>query len=391
MAAAIEEAINAAAQVDLDALSDDELDAMVTGLQHTKSALAALAARVCAVWERRRVWARDGSRSPAVHLAHRANVSRPTANCDITRGRRLRHMPLTSEAFAAGEIAADRVDLLGRANTIELRCLFLRDEQILLDAARSCAWDDFTTVVRLWKDRAEDEVGDNPVRRRWRDRRLSIVATFEGAIDLTSHGPALEGSIVRNELERIEQQLFDDDLAKARAEHGDNVSLDKLWRDTQQRRFDALVIMATRSASLPDDAETKRPLVTVVVNHPRFADICRIEETQVDINPIEVQRILGDFDVERVVFGPDACTVEVGRRTRVFRGALRRAIQVRVQHCQLHPTCRAPAPRCQVDHTVEYEDGGETTLTNGQLACPHHNRHKHTNKRAQQGRPPPAP
>jgi len=389
MLGAINEAIREAAAIDPESLTDDELEELVAELQHTKSAFAALTARVTGVWEWRRVWARDGSRSAAAHLAHRANVSRTTASCDITRGRRLRHMPLTDDAFTAGEIEVDRVDVLGRANTAELRVLFLRDEQILLEAARTCAWDDFTRVVHIWKDQSEDEIGHNPVRRRWRDRRLSIVSTFEGAIDISGRGPGIEGSIVRNELDLIERQLFEDDLAKARAEHGDDVSLDKLWRDAPQRRFDALVIMATRSSSLPDDVELKRPLVTVVVNHPHFADICRIEETLIDVNPLELQRILGDFDVERIVFGPDARTVEVGRRTRVFRGALRRAIEVRDMHCQLEPTCRRPANHCQVDHTVEFEDGGETTLDNGRLGCGHHNRRKHAEKRRQQGRPPP--
>ena len=386
----IDTAISAVGAIDPRSLTDAELDDVVVGLQRTQSALAAVAAALTGEWDRRRVWAADGSRSAVAHLAHRADIPCAVVACDVTRARRLQTMPLTEAAFAAGEITADRVDVLGRANVVELRRQFSRDEHILVAAARDCSSDDFERVVRKWKDQAEDELGRDPVERRWRDRRFSVVTTFGGSIDLCGHGPALEGSIIQGEVERLEHQLYEDDLAKARAEHGDDVPLDKLPRDAQQRRFDALTLMATRSRSLPDDVPLARLLVTVVIDHPRMKDLCRIEQNLLDINPRELLRFADDFDIERVVFGPAGQVIDVGRRTRVFRGALRRAIQVRDLHCQVHPACRVPAARCEVDHIVEYEDGGETTQENGTLACGPHNRWKHAEKRRRQARPPPA-
>ena len=390
MLEAIDTAINAVGAIAPSSLSDAELDDVVVALRRTQSALAAVTAALTGEWDRRRVWAADGSRSAVAHLAHRANVPRAVVACDVTRALRLQTMPLTDVAFAAGEITADRVDVLGRANAIELRRQFLRDEHILVAAARDCDCDDFERVVRKWKDQAEDEVGRDAVERRWRDRRFSIVTTFDGSIDLCGRGPALEGSIIQGEVERLEHQLFEDDLAKARAEHGDDVPLDRLPRDAQQRRFDALALMATRSRSLPDDVPLARPLVTVVIDHPRFKDLCLIEQNLVDVNPREVLRFADDFDIEHVVFGPAGQVIDVGRRTRVFRGALRRAIQVRDLHCRLHRACRVPAARCEVDHIIEFEDGGETTQDNGMLACGPHNRWKHAEKRRRQARPPPA-
>ena len=389
MLAGLLQAIDELLEVDAQSLSDADLEAFAVEAIDMQSRLSAAVGHVLAEWDARRVWAADGPRSARAHLAHHANVSRAQAGVEVGRCRRLRHAPLVAEAFRRGEIGADRADLLGRVNGPELRSLFQRDEAILVEAARSLPWDDFETVVRRWKDHADDESGRDPSRQRHRDRRLSIVSTVFGTVDLAGHGPALEGAIVAQEVERLEAELFADDLAKARAEWGDDVALDKLARTAQQRRFDALVAMATRSASLPDGAPLARPLITVVMNHPRFADVCKLSHNLVDLHPHDVARLLDDFDIERIVFGPKGRIVDVGRRTRVFRGALRRGIEVRDLHCQLHPSCREPAERCDVDHIVEYEDGGETTQANGRLGCGPHNRWKHREKRKRQGRPPP--
>jgi len=65
--------------------------------------------------------------------------------------------------------------------------------------------------------------------------------------------------------------------------------------------------------------------------------------------------------------------IDVGERTRLYRGALRRAIQVRDRECQ-HHYCDEPADRCQVDHIDDYAKGGLTTQDNGRLYCGPHNR-----------------
>ena len=63
----------------------------------------------------------------------------------------------------------------------------------------------------------------------------------------------------------------------------------------------------------------------------------------------------------------------MGPRRRFFTGAARRAIEVRDRHCT-HPGCYVPTERCQVDHIVPFEAGGPTTVDNGRLLCPYHNR-----------------
>ena len=73
--------------------------------------------------------------------------------------------------------------------------------------------------------------------------------------------------------------------------------------------------------------------------------------------------------------GASRRVVDLGRRSRFFTGALRRAIQLRDRHCT-HPGCDTPADDCDVDHRVPYAKGGRTDQSNGGLKCPHHNRYK---------------
>jgi hypothetical protein len=68
--------------------------------------------------------------------------------------------------------------------------------------------------------------------------------------------------------------------------------------------------------------------------------------------------------------GPDR--VLAVSRQRSFRGAVRRAIQVRDRRCA-HPYCDRFVSECAVDHIVEYASGGCTSEQNGRLYCAFHN------------------
>ncbi len=77
-------------------------------------------------------------------------------------------------------------------------------------------------------------------------------------------------------------------------------------------------------------------------------------------------------DVERIVFDGRSRVLDVGERRRFFRGALRRAIEVRDRTC-FHPSCDEVPERLQVDHIHDVSKGGETTQANAQGGCGYHN------------------
>ena len=64
-----------------------------------------------------------------------------------------------------------------------------------------------------------------------------------------------------------------------------------------------------------------------------------------------------------------------GRTTYAVTGALRDFLVARDVTCR-HPGCTRPAARCQVDHAVEWADGGSTDTANTGLLCIRHHQLK---------------
>lgn len=88
-----------------------------------------------------------------------------------------------------------------------------------------------------------------------------------------------------------------------------------------------------------------------------------------DIVDVDTLRMLAcDCSVTRIVLGPDSEMLDVGRKTRVWSAAQRRAIVARDNHCQ-GPGCRAKPGHCDIHHIVSWADGGDTDIDNGRLLC----------------------
>jgi len=84
--------------------------------------------------------------------------------------------------------------------------------------------------------------------------------------------------------------------------------------------------------------------------------------------------------------GPSVLLTASPQRT--FTGKLRSAIQARDRRCQ-HPSgCTVPATKCDIDHILEWSQGGTTDQFNARCGCPSHNRR--SNKRDPNPTPLPA-
>jgi hypothetical protein len=65
-------------------------------------------------------------------------------------------------------------------------------------------------------------------------------------------------------------------------------------------------------------------------------------------------------------------TIAMSKTSRLFTGALRDAILMSAVRCT-HAGCLVSASMCQIDHITPSSHGGPTDITNGSLACQHHN------------------
>ncbi len=135
--------------------------------------------------------------------------------------------------------------------------------------------------------------------------------------------------------------------------------------------------MAIRARTAPKDGRRPRPLFSVLVGYETFAGPTLELFNRTVITPGTAGEWLEEADVERVVFDGPSRVVDVGVQRRFYRGALRRAIEIRDRTC-FHPTCDETPQRPQVDHVHEASRGGVTTQANGRLGCGFHNRRRNT-------------
>ena len=76
------------------------------------------------------------------------------------------------------------------------------------------------------------------------------------------------------------------------------------------------------------------------------------------------------------MLGGPSQVLDLGRSTRVWNRAQRRAAALRDRGCTA-PGCDRPPAACQLHHARHWIDGGPTDLTNAALLCGFHHRMVH--------------
>ena len=364
-------AVDGLVSVDPAALGDGEA---VVALQRELERLAAVTTRAVAAFDVGRAWD-DDARSAAAWLTHRCRLPAGTARARVRLGRALRHLPLAEAAWLSGEVGEAQVALLARARTpVTAECL-ARDESLLVKEAKRLSFASFARALAYWRWRADPDGAEDDAATTRQGRWFSLSQSFGGVWFADGTFDPIAGEIVAAELRRIEDELFAVDWAEAKARAGEEVRAPDLRRTPAQRRADALVEMATRSATACADGRRPEPLFTVHVGYETFAGpLCELANGTM-VSPGSLVPWLDSAWVERVVFESPSRVIDVGVHRRLFSGATRRAIEVRDREC-FDPTCDAPAERCQIDHVRPWAEGGLTTQANGRPACAFHNRRR---------------
>ena len=281
----------AVAPADLDdaTVHDDVIE-----LQAVTARLTALKASRVAEWSRRALWNTDGSTCASSRLASEAGLAPSAARAEVRRANALAEMPLTADALAAGDISVAHVELLARANSAGREADFARDEVLLVEDCTTMAFDDAHQAVDYWMLSADAAGADTRAARRHARRGLTWRRDRDGALVLRAVLDPVAAVAVDEELHRLEHQLYLTDQAA-----DSNQS-----RTTRQRGADALVEMATRSATT-QGGRRPRPLISVLVGETMFAHTCELAAGTV-LTPSAIVPLLGDADIERIIFeAPD--------------------------------------------------------------------------------------
>jgi hypothetical protein len=315
-------------------------------------------------------------------LMAQAQIPKPVAKATFARARGLRHLPFTEAAWLAGDISVSHVRALLDARRPSTEDQMAKDEEMLVGQAKELQFRHFAKAVAYWEQLADDDASDERARYQREDRYVHLSQGFRGGWVLDGEMDDIGGGVVAGEVSRLEAELFKADWAEAKLRLDRDPDAWELARTPRQRRADALVDMAIRSASTAPDAQRPEPLFTVVVDRETFCGrICELANGTV-VAPGSLVPWLSRAWVERVLFNAKSRKIDVSVAQRLFKGATRRAIEVRDGECY-HPSCDVAGPDCQADHIIPYAAGGPTTQENGRLACGFHNRERH--------KPPPIP
>ncbi|MEE6288212.1 DUF222 domain-containing protein [Georgenia sp. MJ173] len=193
------------------------------------------------------------------------------------------------------------------------------------------------------------------------ERTLQVGSDLNGAqvrphLSLLVGEETWAGILARRQAIEASQQVSDADDADGSSDDADNGSGDADGGDGG----DGAVIAHGGSASLPPLPDVPPGLL----------------EDGAVVPLVELERIMCDCEVTRMVMNAEGVPLDVGRTERTFTKELRRAVTTRDRHCQW-PGCHIRASWCEVHHITWFSRGGVTSLAEGISLCSFHHHRVH--------------
>lgn len=357
-------------------LDDGSLHEALFAVDLLRRRVTALEVKVLAEMDLRRSFEAEGAKSLAAYAAWKLPIPADEARVLTRCSRQLRTMPLVRALFEAGEVTVDQVRQLAACHTINPDA-YVDAEVDLVGMVLDLDAHDSTDALKYWRQCADPDGSQKDAERRYEKRDVTMHTAADGMELVRGQLDAITGGIVKTTWEAICHDLFTADWADAKAIHGEDTTIDHLARTNPQRRADALRIMAERAAMVTPGAEDHgpRPLITVVCGEKTYMDLCETEAGTI-LDPHDLIRLFDRAWFERVIFDGPSRVIDVGVRQRFYRGATKRAVQVRDRECR-HPSCHDPVTWADIHHIDHYENGGQTTQDNGELDCRWHHRWIH--------------
>lgn len=155
-------------------------------------------------------------------------------------------------------------------------------------------------------------------------------------------------------------------------------AVDTDTRTLAQKRVDALQTMA-RDFLAHDRGTLAGTAVTMLVNVGldelrTGLGVAHISGVDEPVPASTARRLAADAELIPVVLGGDSEVLDLGRSSRLFSEAQRRAMVARDGGC-VWPGCSAPPAWCEAAHLAPWLPHGTTDLDNGALMCAgHHHR-----------------
>ena len=355
-----------------------ELGDGLVAVQTIKAKLCAAETMLLGSFDRARAYRADGAGSTAAWLAARSRTPRQAIQGLVRLSRRLRRAPGTRAALRRGAIDQTRAEMLAQLADSPRKPVaeaFPGDEDGLVDKASELTFDELRRELDHWRDRVDPDDINVRAQKDFDQRRLHLSQSLDGQWFLDGLLDRIGGQEIATALGRVYKNLLAADRQAAEIVHGEGCAQELFDRTPAQRRADALLELCRRAVAMAPGSRPPRPLVSVLVGYETFRGPIRETFNGTVLAPWDIARLLTDADMERVVFTNQGRDIsDLGRRSRFFNDAQRRAIEVRDRTCG-GPSCGRSAEECDMDHCpVSWADGGRTDISNGRPGCEFHNR-----------------
>ena len=266
-------------------------------------------------------------------------------------------------------------------------------EELLVGQAAELDYEDYVSLLANWERVADEDGAHHDTERTHRNRKASGSIVGDQFFLVAVCGLA-QGLQIKEILEAFAKSEWLADWEAGRAVHGDAMAAHLMDRTDPQRRMDALLAIFLKAAGPQTEgtgtgftinltvglAAFEHHLAKAMGAHPSPLDPndphhqCHTADgTPVDPFDMIVAATIGT--VRRVVLDSAGVILNMGRKQRLFTGALRDAVMMQSKRCTC-AGCSVPAAQCQADHTLPWANAGPTSSRNGGPACGHHNRWK---------------
>ena len=360
----------------LAALADEDLEKQVALARRLEGAAALLTAQTLRELKRRGL-VRGSAGGEWLKAAGRSGK-------EASRSERLASvlddMPGTAKALAEGRIGAEAADTVVRAARDTTLGSSDVVEDMLLPLAAETTPEELRAEVRRREQQSEPDAMLRDERRQHARRRVSVTRRDDGMWDLYGRLPGETGTRLRTWLNAFEVPDPEGTAPGTR-------------RRPEQRLADALdtaISAALDAGTAPQSGGVVRPHMSVIVDVATFdADLTDPDDPDRPVDPRDpmwralsagevewggnlppqaVRRLCCDAAVSRVVMAGESQILDVGRATRQWSPAQRRAIRARDRHCR-GPRCRRPIGWTEIHHLRWWRNGGHTAIDNGLSLC----------------------
>jgi len=377
--------------IDPTSLDADVLSQWTEGIETVRRMADAAAIRAAGHIDRTNPYKPQGFFTARTFLTHRLQLSGVEAHRRLQAARMHHRLPDWAEAETVGAVGVAQTALMARivANPRIPRELLDRDAPELLHDAQTLPYTDFEANARMWEALADPDGDRTRNEQRKNQRRLDLRPRPDGGYDLTGYLADADGAEFAEILGWFTEAEWHTDWTEARNRLGAHHKIvpSDLQRSETQRRTDALLAMTrTAAANTTPTNNTPRATVNFLIDqdtfdtttaghtpHPsRFRDIICRTQTGRRLHPDDVFNTALIAHVRRVVHDNHGTVIDLGRRSRLFRGSARDAVMILATACTWIG-CDRPIHWCDADHSTGWKAHGNTVPRNGRPFCRNHN------------------